>query len=235
MEKNPLVWRESTLAEMMSDLKSRLGFVNQGTSSKLVDPLLKSFLKEAQYTVYLDLGGPMARKRTEIKLVPGSKLYDFHNDIEDQDIDPQSIDSIEVYETETSVIPLRQGINEQMRAQSVERSTPRFYDNTNGQIEVLPIPDCEYRMVVHYREGPARLEQDYDRPSVPSNLVFLYALASAKAHYQHPDAQTAGQIYKENLRKVRQRSHENRRYVVGGVQQDTRYFVKRTPDGRHVL
>ena len=43
---NPLYLRERTLGEMMTELKARLGFVTQGVSSKLVDPLLKSFLQE---------------------------------------------------------------------------------------------------------------------------------------------------------------------------------------------
>ena len=84
---NPLHWRQKTLGEMMTDLKARLGFVTQGAGSKLVDPILKSFLQEGQDYVFDQLDAPLSVKRTEIKLVPGSKLYDFHNDVEDEDID----------------------------------------------------------------------------------------------------------------------------------------------------
>ena len=45
---NSLSWREKTLGEMMTELKARLGFVTQGAGSKLVDPILKSFLQEGR-------------------------------------------------------------------------------------------------------------------------------------------------------------------------------------------
>ena len=236
---NPLHWRQKTLGEMMTDLKARLGFVTQGAGSKLVDPILKSFLQEGQDYVFDQLDAPLSVKRTEIKLVPGSKLYDFHNDVEDEDIDPHFVESIDVYETDTSIVHLAQGIREAHRCEAqLDRSCPRRYDTLNGQIEVWPTPDQNYRMVVRYREGPARLERAEDRPSVPSQLVFLYALASAKAHYGHADAQTAGQIFQQSLRSARSRRHENRRYFVGGGyagQIDDRYYVQRTADGQYVL
>lgn len=233
---NPLNVRQKTLGELMTDLKARLGFVTQGAGSKLVDPILKSFLQEGQEYVFDQLDAPLAVKRTEIKIVAGSKLYDFHNDIEDQDIDPYLVESIDVYETDTSVVHLEQGIREAHRCDDISRECPRRYDTLNGQIEVWPTPDRTYRMIVRYREGPARLEQSHDRPSVPSHLVFLYALASAKAHYGHADAQTAGQIFQQSLRSARSRRHENRRYVVGSVgRMDDRYYVKRTADGHYVL
>lgn len=232
---NPLYLRERTLGEMMTELKARLGFVTQGVSSKLVDPLLKSFLQEGQIYVWEQLDAPMALKRTEITLVPGSKLYDFHNDIEDEDIDPQMVESIDVYKSDTNLKHLKQGITERMRCDTKTRGCPGRYDMMNGQIEVLPIPDDEYVMVVHYRQGPARFDQASDRPSVPSRLVFLYALASAKAHYGHQDAQTAGQVFQQSLRTERSRRHENRRYFCGSTKSDSRYFVKRTHDDKYIL
>lgn len=232
---NPLSWRQKTLGEMMTELKARLGFVTQGAGSKLVDPILKSFLQEGQAYVFEQLDAPLAVKRTTIKLVPGSKLYDFHNDVEDQEIDPYLVESIDIYETGTSVVHVSQGITEKMRSDDVTRQCPTRYDTLNGQIELWPTPDQAYDMVVRYREGPARLEQANDRPSVPSQLVFLYALASAKAHYGHADAQTAGQIFQQSLRSARSRRHENRRYFVGEGRTDDRYYVKRTEDGRYVL
>lgn len=232
---NSLSWREKTLGEMMTELKARLGFVTQGAGSKLVDPILKSFLQEGQHYVFDQLDAPLAVKRTTITLSPGSKLYDFHNDIEDQDIDPYLVESIDVYETDTSVVKLVQGITEADRCDDVSRECPRKFDTLNGQIELWPTPDRTYPMVVCYREGPARLEQAGDRPSVPSNLVFLYALASAKAHYGHADAQTAGQIFQQMLRSVKSRRHENRRYFAGSTAVDDGLYVKRVADGSYVL
>lgn len=235
LTRNPLYSREETLGQLMKQLKARLGFVTQGVASKQVDELLKSFLQEGQDYVYQQLGAPLTQKRTTITLVKGSKLYDFHNDQEDEEIDPQQVLSIDVYETDTYAVHLQQGITEQMRAADTTRETPRRYDTLNGQIELWPTPDREYPMVVIYQKGAARLERDQDRPSVPARLVFLYALASAKAHYSHADAQTAGSIFQQMLRVYKQKQHENRRYFVREQHFDDRYFVKRNADGTYSL
>lgn len=232
---NPLFAREKTLDQMMTEMKHRLGFVSQGAGSKLVDPILKSFLQEGQEYVYNMLDAPLAKKRTEIMLVEGSKLYDFHNDIEDEDINPYFVEQVHLYETPTNVVELYQGINETLRASQVDRGVPRRYDILNGQIEVFPVPDQPYRLVIHYREGLSRLEQGDDRPCVPSRLVFLYALASAKAHYGHADAQTAGQVFQVELRKEKSRRHLNRRYIVSGLTPEAQRTVQRTADDKYVF
>ena len=183
---NPLTSREGTLGSMMTELKARLGFVTHGASSKLIDPLLKSFLQEGHEYVYEQLGAPLLKKRTTIMLQKGSKLYDCHNDIEDENFEPAMIESICVYDTETSFNELRQGITELMRCGDITPTVPERYDILDGQIELWPTPDDAYRMVVIYRPGLTRFTQPADHACVPSRLVFLYALASAKAHYPMP-------------------------------------------------
>lgn len=230
---NPLTSREGTLGSMMTELKARLGFVTQGASSKLIDPLLKSFLQEGHEYVYEQLGAPLLKKRTTIMLQKGSKLYDCHNDIEDENFEPAMIESICVYDTETSFNELRQGITELMRCGDITPTVPERYDILDGQIELWPTPDDAYRMVVIYRPGLTRFTQPADHACVPSRLVFLYALASAKAHYQHPDAQTAGNIFQQALRIERQKQHENKRYSTLANRPRARTQVRRTSDGRY--
>ena len=230
---NPLTSREGTLGSMMTELKARLGFVTQGASSKLIDPLLKSFLQEGHEYVYEQLGAPLLKKRTTIMLQKGSKLYDCHNDIEDENFEPAMIESICVYDTETSFNELRQGITELMRCGDITPTVPERYDILDGQIELWPTPDDAYRMVVIYRSGLTRFTQPADHACVPSRLVFLYALASAKAHYQHPDAQTAGNIFQQALRIERQKQHENKRYSALADQPRASTQVRRTSDGRY--
>ncbi len=230
---NPLTSREGTLGSMMTELKARLGFVTQGASSKLIDPLLKSFLQEGHEYVYEQLGAPLLKKRTTIMLQKGSKLYDCHNDIEDENFEPAMIESICVYDTETSFNELRQGITELMRCGDITPTVPERYDILDGQIELWPTPDDAYRMVVIYRSELTRFTQPADHACVPSRLVFLYALASAKAHYQHPDAQTAGNIFQQALRIERQKQHENKRYSALAVRLRASTQVRRTSDGRY--
>lgn len=231
---NTLRSRNRTLGELLVELKARLGFQTQGASTMLADRLFISFLQEAHDYVFEELGSPLSTKRTTIKVVPGSKLYDFHNDEDDEDIDPHAIASIHIYDTETSQYTLKQGITEQMRCDDITRSSPERYDILNGQIELWPTPDQEYPMVIVYEQGASRFTQDSDRTSVPDRLVLLYAIASAKAHYNHRDAQTAGNIFQKYLRIEKQKQHDNRTYSVKPRPESTRR-VRRTADGRYVM
>lgn len=231
---NTLRNRNRTLGELLVELKARLGFQTQGASTMLADPLFISFLQEAHDYVFEALGAPLSTKRTTIKLSTGSKLYDFHNDEEDEPIDPHGVQSIHIYDTENSQYKLKQGITEQMRCDDVTRSSPERYDIVNGQIELWPTPDQEYPMVVIYQQSAGRFTQQSDRSSVPDRLVLLYAIASAKAHYNHRDAQTAGNIFQKYLRIEKQKQHDNAEYSVKPRPESTRQ-VRRMGDGRFVL
>lgn len=232
---NPLRSRERTLGEMMTELKARLGFVTQGSASKLIDPNLCSFCQEGHEYVYEQLGAPLSRKRTTITLVPNERLYDWHNDLEDEDIDPQQVVEVHLYDSDTSEYALVQGITESMRSDKDSRTAPTRYDTLNGQLELWPIPDQAYLLIVIYDEGISRFTQPQDRPCVPYRLVFLYALASAKAHYQHPDAQTAGQIFQQAMALYKAKRLENKRFSVIHRHEDCSRQVKRLPDGSFVL
>ncbi len=234
-QQNPIDRRQRTLGELMTELKARLGFVTQGVSSKLADPILKSFLQEGHDYVYEKMGRPTAKARTTIMVHKGSKLYDFHNDELDEDIPPETVLAISVYETYDSIVRLVQGITEAMRADDVTPEVPRRWDVLNGQIELWPTPDAQYPMVVIYERGKTRFERDEDRPCVPDRLVFLYALASAKAHYGHQDAQTAGSIFQTYLKEAMSDRLFNKRFNVRTVRPDARYFVHRTADDQYVL
>lgn len=234
--RNYLDERNRTLGELRTELKARLGFVTQGTGSKLVDPILTSFLQEAYDYVFSELGAPLSLRRTKVQLKAGSCLYDFHDDEIDENVDPSAVREIGVYETDTSYFPLHQGINEQMRADVQERSLPERWDVLNGQIELWPVPDQDYALSLVYEAGKGRFAQDADRPAVPDRLVFLYALASAKAHYGMADAKTAGTLFQSMLQNAKADSLLMKRFSCRcGRKFDTRYFVRRSGDGKYTL
>ena len=232
---NPLRNRERTMQDLMAEMKARLGFVTQGSSSKLIDPILKSFLQEANDYCYERLGKIPHKRRTVIKTHNGERLYDFHNDIDDEDIDPNNVLSVSVYDTDTSLYQLNQGITEQNRCDDITRDFPRRYDVLDGQLEIYPTPDKEYDLVVIYEQGKSRFDRDTDRTSAPSRLVFLYALASAKAHFNHKDATTAGGIFKELLAQYLSNQHMNKRYTTVHPERESALYVKRTEDDKYVI
>lgn len=232
---NGLSERHRTLGELMTELRARLGFVTQGSASKNNDLVIKSFLQEAHDYVFGELEPPSMRKKTTIKLVANSFLYDWHNDQEDEDIDPGRVLSMWVIESDNTRRPLTQGISEADRADSNIRQCPERYDNLNGQIELYPIPGQPYDMVIEYTADKPRFDRASDRPGVPDRLVFLYALATAKAHYRHPDAQPAAVTFQNMLAKEKSRQKENRRYFANTNTTRGDQQVVRTANGGYTL
>lgn len=232
---NGLTERYRTLGELMTELRARLGFVTQGSASKNNDTVIKSFLQEAHDYVFGELEPPAMRKKTTIKLVAGSFLYDWNNDEEDEEIDPGRVISIWVKTSDTIRSPLRQGITESDRSLDDIRQEPQKYDHLNGQIELWPIPDQPYDLVIEYTADKPRFDRPSDRPSVPDRLVFLYALANAKAHYRHPDAQAAATSFQNMLAKEKFRQKENKRFFMQGETTRGDQQVARTANGGYTL
>lgn len=224
---NALTSRNRTLGELATELRARLGFVTQGPASHNNDAVIHSFLQEAHDYVYGELDPPVLKKRAEISLSSGSRLYDYNNDVEDEPIDPLSVKTMWIlWPDSEQASELRQGITEGMRSFSTVRQMPERWDTLNGQIELYPTPDQAYTLVVEYTAGKNRFTQQSDRPSVPDRLLLQYAIATAKAHYRHPDAQVSAISFKTMLDKQKSRQHENRRYFVGGGSEIAPQVVK---------
>ena len=232
---NGLTERNRTLGELMTELRARLGFVAQGSASKSNDATIKSFLQEAHEYVFGELEPPAMRKKTVIKLVAGSFMYDWHNDEEDEPIDPGRVISVWVRTSDTIRTPLTQGITEHDRSLDDIREEPQKYDHLNGQIEVWPIPDQPYDLLVEYIADKPRFDRANDRPGVPDRLVFLYALANAKAHYRHPDAQASATAFQNMLGREKFRQKENRRYFMDTSTTRSDAQVARTANGGYTL
>jgi hypothetical protein len=232
---NGLSERYRTFGELMSELRSRLGFIAQGSASKNNEAVLKSFLQEAHDFVFSELQPPAQRKKTIIKLERGSFLYDWHNDQEDEDIDPGKVISVWLKESDTIRTPLRQGITENDRSLDTIQQQPEKFDHINGQMELWPIPDQPYDLIVEYLAEQNRFDRQNDRPSVPDRLVFLYALANAKAHYRHPDAQASATTFKTLLDKEKFRQKENKRFFMQGETTRGDAQVVRTANGGYTL
>ena len=210
---NSLIQRYRTYGELMTELKARLGFVAQGPSSNNNRAVMDSFLREAHEYVYAQMEPEPMRKKTVIALEKGSYLYDWHNDDEDEDIDPGLVRSVWLIDGENRY-RLVQGITERHR-EDTSRGQPVRYDTLNGQIELWPVPDrAGYGLLVEYIAGRPRFSQDTDRPGVPDRLVLLYAIYMAQVHYRHPSYQATSASFNALLAKEKAKQHEGRRYVV---------------------
>ncbi|MBN3270130.1 hypothetical protein CUR95_24005 [Bordetella bronchiseptica] len=230
MSTNPIQARYQTLGELRRRLRARLGFIISGPAAENNREVLNDFLLDAHTTICEEVEVSVMRKRTEIQLSAGSVMYDWHNDIEDEDIDPSNVLAVHVIIGDTMRPPLVQGICEADREQVDLRSWPERYDTMNGQIELWPAPDQGYRLVIEYTASPARFVQDADRPAVPDHLVFGSALAMAKAHYRHPDAQAVAAKFERALSKYKAKQFENRR-IFAATSVTTEPQVVRTANG----
>lgn len=210
---NSLIQRYRTYGELQAELKARLGFVAQGPSSNNNKAVMDSFLREAHDYVYAQLEPAPMRKKTVISLEPGSWLYDWHNDEEDEDIDPGKVLSVWLIDGENRY-RLVQGITERHREDD-SRSQPVRYDTLNGQIELWPVPDKSgYGLLIEYIAGKPRFARDEDRPGVNDRLVLLYAIYMAQVHYRQPAYQATSASFNALLSREKAKQHEGRRYFV---------------------
>jgi hypothetical protein len=224
--------RYKTLGALMTELRARLGYVTQGSAAKNNDIVIKSFLQESHEYVFGELEPPAQRRKTTIKLQAGSYLYDWHDDTNDQDIDPGRVLSIWVKAGVNLSDPLRMGVTEADRSYETLREQPRQYDTLDGQLEVWPVPDRAYDLIVEFTAERGRFERASDRSSVPDRLVFLYALATAKAHYKRPDATAAATAFQNMLNREKSRQRGKRRYFAGdGNETSGSAQVVRTANG----
>lgn len=230
MVTNPLSRRQKTMGELLSELRSRLGFIAQGSSSMANDQILISFLQEAAEIVVADLGIPFFKRLTTIQVVKGSKLYDWHDDENDEDINPQDVRALYIADGVDQRYRLIEGITEGMRA-DIQQSMPSHFDRTGGQIELWPVPERNYGLVVEWDSTHYKFTEKTDRCPVSSRLIFLRALATAKAHYRMPDAQQTAASYNELLSYERGRNVTDKRYSLSNKRSDGVYQVAVGADG----
>lgn len=229
---NPLIRREKTMQTLLSELRSRLGFIAQGSSAQANDPILISFLQEACDIVVADLGIAHFKRTTTIQIEKNSKLYDWHDDENDEDINPNDVTALYIADGENRY-RLLEGISEYMRAET-EQGTPTHFERLNGQIELYPVPDRKYGLVVEWNSSHFDFNKKTDRCPVNSRLVFLRALATAKAHYRMPDAQNTASAYNELLTYERGNAVTMKQYNLCRDREAEKYFVTIGGDGKFV-
>ena len=108
---------------------------------------------------------------------------------------------------------------------------PSHFDRTGGQIELWPVPERDYGLVVEWDSTHYKFTEKTDRCPVSSRLIFLRALATAKAHYRMPDAQQTAASYNELLSYERGRNVTDKHYSLSNKRSDGGYQVAVGADG----
>tara|TARA_R100001143_G_scaffold28420_2_gene28096 strand:+ start:14026 stop:14739 length:714 start_codon:yes stop_codon:yes gene_type:complete len=209
-----------TLQTLRNRILRRLGFAAQISNpppgmAELVDDFLKS-AQDQMAERYPEL---VSERFFTWTMVAGTRFYTTTGDDEgatspDYALDPRRISWIGVEDTNGTFTPLIEGIEPQMYTSESQRGLPAYYEIRQA-IEVFPAPDAAYLLQVkgHFKNLP--FSSDSDVVSMDPELVFLLALANAKAHYRQPDAGNYFTQATNHLGQLTAGNHGTARYVPG--------------------
>jgi hypothetical protein len=198
-----------TLGELRADLIRRLGFGASGASAGVITANIDNFLLLAHKHVYEAHDWMRLRKYEDQTIGVDQYLLDYPSDANEERI--------------TDIWVQVNGVWREVHA-GISKEDYTYQDNTSWparyelyeQIELLPKADQQYTVRIWYIQQLTRLTQDGDRCMVDDELVFLHALANAKAHYRHADAQLYQGQFESLMTKLKGRSWTKKTFNRGG-------------------
>jgi hypothetical protein len=210
----------ATMAALQLRILIRLGFANQATNPPPgMASLVQDFLTSAQtylYKRYLQLH---TKRMFRWKVNPGQRFYSLKNNDENMlsnfQLDPlKSIEWVGIQDTRNVWYPMIQGIPPSLYTMITKPWRPARYD-IGQAIELYPMPDQTYYLWVKGHFGLQAFSALTDSTTLDCELIFLHALANAKAHYGQPDAtniESQANAYRGELIAG---THQTAHYVPG--------------------
>lgn len=211
-----------TMADLQYRILVRLGFSNQASNPPPGMPaLVQDFLSSGQkylYRRYLQLH---TKRLFRWKVIPGQRFYSLKDNDEDVlcnfTMDPlKSIEWAGIQDTRNVWYPLIQGIPPQLYTMITKPWRPARYDIRQA-IEIYPAPDQIYWLWMKGHFGLISFVNPTDTTTLDSELVFLHALANAKAHYGQPDANNIEAQANAYRAELIAGTHQTAHYVPGTI------------------
>ena len=204
-----------TLAELRDRLMVRLGYAAQVDNPPPgMEALLGDFLRSAQRLLYMKYKELRTERVFTWTLEEGTRFYDLDDNDESctKRLNALKLSWVGVEDLNGAWIPLAAGIPPEFyTGLPVANSLPQRYE-IRQCIEVSPPPDAAgYRLRVKGHYQLQAFTADDDQTTIDSELVFLWALATAKAHYGHPDANNIAAMANDYLGRLVGGSHGARR------------------------
>jgi hypothetical protein len=106
---------------------------------------------------------------------------------------------------------INRGINA-LEFSVANRGLPTNYE-LGEYLELWPVPDKTYVVWLRGHLGLKRFTEDTDECTIDARLIFLMALANAKAHYGQPDASGYMKQLEIRLGRLCASGHVGRRYI----------------------
>lgn len=213
-----------TLVNLRTALLKDLGYATQAANpTPGMAAYCNNVLFRVQKWLYRKYPALNTRRFFRWKLIPGQRFYSLRNNDDGPTanagvayrIDPlKHIEWAGVQDTRNVWYPLIEGIPPQLYTMITKPWRPARYTIRQG-IEVYPAPDQTYWLWLRGHFGLMPFAADADITTLDSELVYLYSLARAKAHYGHPDANDIAAQAKSYRGELIAGTHKTAHYVPG--------------------
>lgn len=173
-----------TLGDLRTELLARLGMGGMGASGGANLALVNSFLRNGQAQLY--------RMQDWKHLIAyEDKVLGVSQNQLDYPVKCTRDQRVLRIETQTSGQwrELKEGITTDMWSTMDTQSYPVRYERY-AQLLIYPKANQSYTLRIWYVADLGRFTQETDTATLDDEMVFLHALANAKAHYRQPDAAT---------------------------------------------
>ncbi len=196
----------------------RLGFAAQlANLPPGMESLINDFISSAQVQMAQRYPELVTERFYTWTMIAGTRFYSVSGDDEgvtapDFILDPRKITWVGVEDLNGAFIPLFEGIDPTLYTNEAEQGFPRFYE-IRQSVEVYPSPNDAYKLQIKGRPKNFKFTADADIATIDPELVFLLALANAKAHYSQPDASIYFTQATSHLGQLVSGSHGTKRYI----------------------
>lgn len=210
-----------TLAALRRRMMVRLGFAVQADNPPPgMTDLLNDFLQSAQ-TQLMEKHKELRSERFYTwDVAAGDRLFDIDDNVEDCDkkLDPLKLTWVGIEDAtgtdDGTWLPLTKGIKPEYYTTITSWGMPACYE-IRQCIEIFPPADRAMRLRIKGQFIQGAFAADGDKTSINGELVFLWALSDAKAHYGKPDASNIRAAAVSRLGDLKAGRHGTARYVPG--------------------
>ena len=204
-----------TLGELRALLTQRLGFGSAGAAAGVISGTIDNFLFNAQIQLYLQADWKKLQHYADKTVGIGQYLIDYPTVSAGAPADANSERILKIAVKVNNLwVDLTEGINTEHYSYQDRRYYPQRYERYS-QIELWPQADIAYTVRIWYIRELGRFTQDADRCTIDDDLIFLHALANAKAHYRQPDADIYTRQMQSLLTQLKTKQFGTRSYRRG--------------------
>lgn len=217
-----------TLAQLRRRMMVRLGYAAMADNPPPgMNDLLDDFLRDAQEDLYRKNPSLRTERLFRWTMTPGISYYGLRqNDTETDFTDVSctrhlndnsfNVKWVGLQDLNNMWMPMACGINPTLYTTAQQEGLPQLYE-IRSCIEVFPVPNAAYKLWIKGQMGLEPFIADTDQSTINSDLVFIWALATAKFHYGRKDAAQTEANAREALSDHVAGNHLTRRYVPGKI------------------